>query len=217
MTEIKYNSDIPKKLINYFKKNSLVRIKKTKNNKTYIPVPTLKNFAQTIKVTMRTLQEWANNHLEFAAAKATALEIQRDSFSNIDCIYGFNWSGNIKYNDEIPALLIDYFLEIFINSPNRLPTSESFAVKIGASRQSIYRWSDKHSEFKTALEFCKTLQHAWLLDAISSGKITNSTGIFLLKCLHGVKEKSAAEEIPDTPVLTFDDVLGICEISDTED
>lgn len=202
---------MPKKLINYFNSNICIRIKTNKKGlDVYTRVPTLNGFAQTINVTARTLRDWAANHEKFALAKSAALEIQRDCFSNIVCLSDFNWEGGMKYDAEFPALLIDHTLEIFVNHPNKLPTVESFAVKIGASRQALYRWSDKHPEFKTAMEFCKTLQHGWLLESISSGKIPNSMTIFLLKCIHGMKEdEPESEKNTVYTKLSFNDVIGV--------
>ncbi len=53
--------------------------------------------------------------------------------------------------------------------PVRMPTLRKFAKDIGVAFQNVYKWVDKHEEFRDAFTQAKKIRKEWLIDGGLSG------------------------------------------------
>jgi hypothetical protein len=73
-----------------------------------------------------------------------------------------------------------------------LPKIESFAIRLGVSKDSLYEWAKLYPEFSDALKKILLKQAEQLIDdGIYGGKEVNSTIVkLLLQNNHGMKERT---------------------------
>jgi len=102
---------------------------------------------------------------------------------------GANGGRPSKYKEEYCEEVGRYLDECGFG---RLPMVEDFAIRLGVSKHSIYRWVKKHKKFRDSLKAIKINQKKQLInDGIYGGKEVNSTIVkLLLQNNHGMKEKT---------------------------
>jgi O-glycosyl hydrolase len=77
----------------------------------------------------------------------------------------------------------------------KIPTVEGLCLKLGISKDTIYRWAKESKEFSDALEQVLVLQKEYLTEiGIFGGKEINSNIVMLfLKANHGMVETTRQE------------------------
>lgn len=95
-----------------------------------------------------------------------------------------------KYIDEL-----NEYLEEAIPENMDIPTVEGFALRIGTSRQAIYRWAKEHKEFRNTFRRLKMLQKQHLVKiGIFGGKEINATIVqLLLRVNHKMVETTKSD------------------------
>ena len=76
-----------------------------------------------------------------------------------------------------------------VEKPNQLPTFEKFAVSIGVTVDTIYRWEKRRPEFKIACAQCRSLQKDMINDLAMRGYYNPTYTIFVAKNLTDMKDK----------------------------
>jgi hypothetical protein len=92
-----------------------------------------------------------------------------------------------KYIDEV-----DIYLATTGQGQQHMPKIESFAIRIGVSKNTLYEWAKEHKEFQDALGRILLFQGERLIDdGIYGGKEVNATIVkLLLQNNHGMKERN---------------------------
>ena len=68
----------------------------------------------------------------------------------------------------------------------------SYAAEIGVGRATIWTWGERYEEFGDALEHCKAMQEAILLELGATGSLNNGFVALMMKNLHGWQDKVEA-------------------------
>jgi O-glycosyl hydrolase len=99
-----------------------------------------------------------------------------------------------KYNPSMSGKISEYFREA-IPQNMKIPTVEGLCLKLGISKDTIYRWAKESKEFSDALEQVLVLQKEYLTEiGIFGGKEINSNIVMLfLKANHGMVETTRQE------------------------
>lgn len=86
---------------------------------------------------------------------------------------------------------VDDYLESSSKEQMHLPKIESFAIRLGVSKDSLYEWAKLYPEFSDALKKILLKQAEQLIDdGIYGGKEVNSTIVkLLLQNNHGMRER----------------------------
>ena len=87
---------------------------------------------------------------------------------------------------------VDEYLAFATKDNMHMPKVESFAIRIGVSKKTLYNWAEKYPLFLHALERIMMFQAERLIDdGIYGGKEVNATIVkLLLQNNHGYKERS---------------------------
>jgi len=87
---------------------------------------------------------------------------------------------------------VDEYLKTASGDQMHLPKIESFAIRLGVSKDSLYEWAKLYPEFSDALKKILLKQAEQLIDdGIYGGKEVNSTIVkLLLQNNHGMKERT---------------------------
>jgi hypothetical protein len=95
-----------------------------------------------------------------------------------------------KYNESFCNEVVKYLSETG-HGTMHMPKIESFAIRLGVSKNTLYQWAKEHKEFQDALDLIMLYQGERLIDdGIYGGKEVNSTIIkLLLQNNHGMKER----------------------------
>lgn len=106
---------------------------------------------------------------------ADLVEFFRSRFEDVvDAIENVNDKGDLK----------------FVPKPARPPTFAGYAAKIGAARETLWRWSKRHTEFAEAVDQAKAIQEAFLVELGAIGGLNAQMTMFALKNLQGWSEKA---------------------------
>lgn len=90
---IKYNSEVPKKLIEFFSRDLFIEINgKTMPNK----LPTIEKFCCDIDIVTSTFYEWCKKYPELSSAFNMAKQLQKDQLMQLALI-GFYKEGFAKF------------------------------------------------------------------------------------------------------------------------
>ncbi|MBI5954446.1 MAG: hypothetical protein HY865_22545 [Chloroflexi bacterium] len=86
---------------------------------------------------------------------------------------------------------VDVYLESASKNQKHLPKVESFAIRLGVSKDSLYEWAKIYPDFSDALKKILLKQAELLIDdGIYGGKEVNSTIVkLLLQNNHGMRER----------------------------
>lgn len=95
-----------------------------------------------------------------------------------------------KYNP-IYIQEVESYLKETGHGSMHMPKIESFAIRIGVSKNTLYEWGKDHEKFQDALERIMLFQCERLVDdGIYGGKEVNATIVkLLLQNNHGMKER----------------------------
>ena len=112
-----------------------------------------------------------------------------------------------KSNAGRPSLYKPEYCEMLIEYMGRGMTFTAFASQVGVCRDTLYEWCNKHPEFSYAKKiggahsenFMLELAHSQMID----GKLNNTAWIFMMKNMHGWKDK-AEQEIKATGTIKID-------------
>ena len=96
-----------------------------------------------------------------------------------------------KYKPEYCAE-VDNYLATTGNGQQHMPKIESFAIRLGVNKDTLYEWAKIHKEFSDALGKILLYQGERLIDdGIYGGKEVNATIVkLLLQNNHGMKERT---------------------------
>jgi len=90
-----------------------------------------------------------------------------------------------KYKEEYCEMLIEYM--------SKGMTFTAFASQIGVCRRALYKWLDKHPEFVHAKNIGSAKSEDYMLELAHSqmidGKLNNTAWIFMMKNMHGWRDK----------------------------
>jgi hypothetical protein len=110
-----------------------------------------------------------------------------------------------KYKPEF-CLEVDSYLSETGHGTMHMPKIESFAIRLGVSKNTLYEWAKENPDFQDALNRIMLFQGERLIDdGIYGGKEVNSTIVkLLLQNNHGMKERvdntTNDKDLP-TPIL----------------
>lgn len=96
-----------------------------------------------------------------------------------------------KYSPKVYKKLDRYLSEC--EKRGEFPTKELFAIEYGASIDAFIEWSQKFPKFRNAMKKLESYQKGALMSGALSGKLRETTAIFLLKANHGMMETSRTE------------------------
>lgn len=124
-------------------------------------------------------------------------------------LHGAPTSAAQVYDPDVhPKGIVDYFTEAyerigdaienmndrgdlkFVAEPVRPPTLAGYAARIGVARETLWAWALKHSEFGEAVDVCKAVQEAFLVEQGTLGALNPQMTMFALKNLQGWREKA---------------------------
>lgn len=88
--------------------------------------------------------------------------------------------------------------QVEVEKPNKLPTFEKFAVKIGVCVDTLNEWTKVHEEFSEAYKKAKQLQKDMLIDLGTRGFYNPAFTIFVAKNITDMKDK-VEQDINYTP------------------
>lgn len=96
-----------------------------------------------------------------------------------------------KYDPKYVAEVDKYLAEETGREQMHLPKIESFAIRIGVNKTTLYEWAKRYEDFSNALDKIMQRQAQQLIDdGIYGGKEVNSTIVkLLLQNNHGMREK----------------------------
>lgn len=77
----------------------------------------------------------------------------------------------------------------YIQKPVRLPTLSGYAVQLGVTRETLWSWSQEHTDFGEAYGQAKACQEELLIQAGAVGGYDKSLAIFILKNLQGWQDR----------------------------
>lgn len=86
-----------------------------------------------------------------------------------------------------------YFDKMGCEKPNKLPTFEKYAVKIGVTIQTLLNWCDVHPMFFEAYKKCKGLQKDMLVDLGLRGLYNPTFTIFTAKNITDMTDKKQVD------------------------
>jgi hypothetical protein len=103
---------------------------------------------------------------------------------------------------------VNKYLEFAIPENQEIPTVEGIALKLGISKQALYRWAKKHKEFRNALRKIKLKQKESLIKiGVFGGKEINASIVaLLLKVNHKMVETTKTDLTSDgkpVPILGY--------------
>lgn len=96
-----------------------------------------------------------------------------------------------KYNPDFCSE-VDLYLSETGNGTMHMPKIESFAIRLGVSKNTLYEWAKEHPDFQDALGRIMLFQCERLVDdGIYGGKEVNATIVkLMLQNNHGMKERT---------------------------
>lgn len=77
----------------------------------------------------------------------------------------------------------------YVTRPVRAPTLAGYAASVGVSRECLWAWRQKHPKFAEAVELCKALQEAFLVEQGTMGALNPQVTIMALKNLQEWRDK----------------------------
>jgi len=117
------------------------------------------------------------------------------------------------YSDELHSKVEDYILN-FEQYGHVVPSVVGLTKVLGITSSMVYRWSDKHADFKTTISVLKDIQHFELINSGLKG-VFNPAITKLMLSNHGYSEKpkdvAVAAPVPITVVIKRDD--GVEDVS----
>lgn len=99
-------------------------------------------------------------------------------------------SWGTRYNDRGGAQILPQ---------SKLPTLQRFAVGLGVTTMTLYRWAEKYPEFEEAMTIAKEAQFAFSVELVAAGVGGNGIMSFL-RCVHGLVEPKADIPVEDGPI-----------------
>jgi hypothetical protein len=122
----KYNKDIPKKMINWFRE--MTQKEGEMKGKVYLPpkLPTFERFAVfEIDVCMDTLMEWRQHYEDFSAAYNKCKMIQKDHLNQ----HGLNGSYNAHYTKFVAMNVTDMREKVETTNDNKNEIKLSYSIE----------------------------------------------------------------------------------------
>jgi len=143
------------------------------------------------------------NNLKIRVAKATK--------DGLELVVGYTYKrGRPKeYRDYFVDEVYKYILECVEASKGErvcLPTVEGLAIKLGFTKETIYKWGEENGDFSDALAFLKSNQCVELINNGLSNKYNAQIAKLMLSSNHGMRERKDVttddEKFP-TPILDY--------------
>ena len=78
------------------------------------------------------------------------------------------------------------FKEVLVNYP---PTLNKYSIKIGTDRNTMKRWADENTDFRSTYTRCKAIQEEWLSDRGVSGEYNPGFTKLMLVNHSDIKDK----------------------------
>lgn len=143
-----------------------------------------------------------------------------------DKIVEYRKGVNLKYNEDMPANLINYFVDRPIYEEHKtynkdgnwirtnrtaepLPTMMDFCRDYGISHHTVYDWVEKYPQFKQAKDTVDKLRERYLVVNALLGLINSQFAMFALKNKHGWRDVSTLDDITDKESPTLEDIAAI--------
>lgn len=99
----------------------------------------------------------------------------------------------VPYSKALCNVAREHFSELLRDQSGRVigvPSIKSFAELVSQSVSVVLRWEKDHPEFAEAMEECRMLGKAVIIDAALVGKINPKMAQFVLSAEYGMKERS---------------------------
>lgn len=99
----------------------------------------------------------------------------------------------VSYSKAICNVAREHFSDLLRDESNRVigvPSLKSFAELVSQPISEVMRWERDHPEFAVAMEECRMLGKAVIIDAALVGKINPKVAQFVLSAEYGMTEKS---------------------------
>jgi hypothetical protein len=138
-------------------------------------------------------------------------------------LYGRRRDGPRPFYDPDvhPKAIVQYFKERFdqirdateyatehrleyVANPARPPTLSGFAASIGVGRETLWSWALKHEEFGEAVDLCKAMQEAMIIELTAIGAYNPSFAALMMKNMHKWADKVEAD-VKSSVTLNFDE------------